>query len=76
MKRILILCLAALLVGCGTTPDERCQTYRASYELYRTASLTLLMAALEAIDGQNSTSERTVFVRELLRRLKEKEVKP
>ncbi len=40
MKRITSLILAALLVGCGTTRDQRCQTYRATYELCRTASLT------------------------------------
>lgn len=37
---------------------------------------TLLMSALEALAGDSSTAERTVFVRELLLRLKEKEATP
>ncbi len=36
---------------------------------------TLAMAALEALNAPNSTSERTVFVNELVRRLKAKEAK-
>lgn len=38
MLKTLLIITTALLVGCGTTKDQRCQTYRATYELYRTTS--------------------------------------
>lgn len=55
MKRIASLILAALLVGCGTTQDQRCQTYRVTYELYRTASLTRKPSETE-LDAANAAA--------------------
>jgi len=55
MKHITSIILAALLVGCGTTRDKRCQTYRATYELYRTASLTRKPTETE-LDAANAAA--------------------
>ncbi len=55
MKRILILCLTALLVGCGTTRDKRCDTYRTTYELYR-ASTAFREPSKQEVDAAHAAS--------------------
>lgn len=55
MKPITSLILAALLVGCGTTKDQRCDTYRTTYELYR-ASTAFREPSKEEVDAAHAAS--------------------
>jgi hypothetical protein len=55
MKQITSIILAALFVGCGTTRDQRCGTYRTTYELYR-ASTALREPSQMEVDAAHAAS--------------------
>lgn len=55
MKQITSLILAALIVGCGTTRDQRCDTYRTTYELYR-ASTAFREPSEQEVDAAHAAS--------------------
>jgi hypothetical protein len=53
--RSLSLLLALLLVGCGTTKDQRCGAYRTTYEMYR-ASTAFREPSKQEVDAAHAAS--------------------